>query len=101
MKLGRRTFLKIAGATGTAAPEVDWIKPRTVWLISTPEQRDLVEALIEEALALLRAHPAIVEARKQAHAWSDSARDLLASLPAGPARDVLALLCDYVVSRTG
>ena len=54
-----------------------------------------------EALALLRAHPAIAEARKQAHAWSDSARDLLASLPAGPPRDVLALLCDYVVSRTG
>lgn len=54
-----------------------------------------------EALALLRAHPAIGEARKQAHAWSDSARDLLDGLPAGPARDVLALLCDYVVSRTG
>lgn len=54
-----------------------------------------------EALALLRSHPAIVEARKQAHAWSDSARDLLDGLPAGPARDVLALLCDYVVSRTG
>jgi heptaprenyl diphosphate synthase len=54
-----------------------------------------------EALALLRAHPAIGEARKQAHAWSDSARDILGSLPPGPARDVLALLCDYVVSRTG
>jgi heptaprenyl diphosphate synthase len=54
-----------------------------------------------EALDLLRRHPAIGEARKQAHAWSDSARDLLDGLPAGPARDVLALLCDYVVSRTG
>lgn len=54
-----------------------------------------------EALALLRAHPAIAEARKQAHAWSDSARDLLVALPAGAPRDVLGLLCDYVVSRTG
>jgi heptaprenyl diphosphate synthase len=54
-----------------------------------------------EALALLRAHPAIDEARVQAHAWADSARSLLASLPPGPATDVLALLCDYVVSRTG
>ena len=54
-----------------------------------------------EALRLLRSHPAIDEARKQAHAWADSARELLVSLPAGPPRDVLALLCDYVVSRTG
>ena len=54
-----------------------------------------------EALRLLRAHPAIDDARKQAHAWSDSARELLLDLPQGPPRDVLALLCDYVVSRTG
>lgn len=54
-----------------------------------------------EALRLLRAHPGIEAARKEARAWSDSARDLLEGLPAGPARDVLALLCDYVVSRTG
>lgn len=54
-----------------------------------------------EALSLLRDHDGVVRARKEAHAWSDSARDLLAGLPAGPARDVLALLCDYVVSRTG
>ncbi len=54
-----------------------------------------------EALMLLRAHPAIDEARKQAHTWSDSARELLLQLPPGPPRDVLALLCDYVVSRTG
>jgi heptaprenyl diphosphate synthase len=54
-----------------------------------------------EALLLLRAHSAIDEARKQAHAWADSARELLVSLPEGPPRDVMALLCDYVVSRTG
>ncbi len=53
-----------------------------------------------EALGLLRAHPAVMEARKEAHGWSDSAREVLGGLPAGPARDVLALLCDYVVSRT-
>ena len=67
-------------------------------LLSRPLPDDAEHA---EALALLRSHPAIGEARKQAHAWSDSARDLLEGLPAGPARDVLALLCDYVVSRTG
>ena len=67
-------------------------------LLSRPLTDDVEHA---EALALLRSHPAIVEARKQAHAWSDSARDLLEALPTGPPRDVLALLCDYVVSRTG
>ena len=54
-----------------------------------------------EALALLRAHPAIDEARAQAHLWSEQARACLAPLPSGPAREVLELLCDYVVSRTG
>jgi len=28
-----------------AAPEIDWIKPRTVWLISAPGQQELVQAL--------------------------------------------------------
>ena len=54
-----------------------------------------------EALALLRAHPALEAARAQARGWSSSARDLLVDLPDGPPRDVLALLCDYVVTRTG
>jgi heptaprenyl diphosphate synthase len=54
-----------------------------------------------EALALLRAHAAIDEARAQAHLWSERARSCLEPLPAGPPREVLELLCDYVVSRTG
>lgn len=54
-----------------------------------------------EALALLRAHQAVDTARWQARAWADSARELLADLPAGPPREVLGLLCDYVVTRTG
>lgn len=54
-----------------------------------------------EALALLRAHAAIEEARSQARRWSDLARDSLQPLPDSPARAVLELLCDYVVSRTG
>jgi heptaprenyl diphosphate synthase len=54
-----------------------------------------------EALALLRAHPAMERARDQARRWSDDARAALAPLPAGPARDALELLCDYVVERSG
>ncbi len=54
-----------------------------------------------EALALLRAHPGIEQARVQARSWADQARDCLRTLPAIPARDALELLCDYVVTRTG
>jgi hypothetical protein len=54
-----------------------------------------------EALALLRAHPAIGLARAEAHRWADDARASLVVLPAGPAREALELLCDYVVDRTG
>lgn len=67
-------------------------------LLSRPLPDDAEHA---EALALLRAHAAVDSARKQANGWADSARELLVDLPAGPPRDVLALLCDYVVSRTG
>ena len=92
----REGILTLAGliALGSEDPADARLKD----LLSRPLPDDDEHA---EALALLRAHPAIGEARKQAHAWSDSARDLLEGLPAGPARDVLALLCDYVVSRTG
>ena len=54
-----------------------------------------------EALALLRNHKAINEARAQAHKWADNARASLIELPDVPARAALESLCDYVVSRTG
>lgn len=54
-----------------------------------------------EALSRLRAHPALVEARAVAQAWADDARSILTGLPAGPAHDALAGLCDYVVTRSG
>jgi heptaprenyl diphosphate synthase len=54
-----------------------------------------------EALALLRSHPAVEEARAEARRWANEARMQLAGLPQGSARTALELLCDYVVSRTG
>jgi len=53
-----------------------------------------------EALQLLRAHPALLEARREARRWADEARDALAPLPMIPAREALERLCDYVVTRT-
>ena len=67
-------------------------------LVSRPLPDDAEHA---EALELLRAHSALDVARAEARRWSDLARECLEPLPPGSARDVLALLCDYVVSRTG
>ncbi len=53
------------------------------------------------ALALLREHPSLEEARVQTQAWADGAREALAGLPAGPVRDALDALAEGVVSRTG
>ncbi|MBU6244862.1 MAG: polyprenyl synthetase family protein [Actinomycetales bacterium] len=54
-----------------------------------------------EALDLLRAHPAVEEARAEARRWAADARQQLAGLPDVPARAALELLCDYAVTRTG
>ncbi|MCI0687246.1 MAG: polyprenyl synthetase family protein [Sporichthyaceae bacterium] len=54
-----------------------------------------------EALELLRAHPAMGQARADARRWADDARAVLAPLPHIPARRALEALCDLVVSRTG
>ncbi len=53
-----------------------------------------------EALALVRAHPAMAAARADVQRWANDARAVLAPLPAGPARAALELLCDVVVSRS-
>ena len=71
---------------------------RLIELTSGPIHDDGEHA---EALALLRAHPAMRRARDEAHRWADEARSALTPLPAGPARDALEMLCDYVVERTG
>ena len=54
-----------------------------------------------EALALLRAHPAMDEARAYVQAEADAARALLDKLPEGPARDALDDICDTVATRLG
>lgn len=53
-----------------------------------------------EALALLRAHPVMQAAQAEVVRWAEQAREALAPLPEGPAKDALAALCDQVVGRT-
>jgi heptaprenyl diphosphate synthase len=59
------------------------------------------DALLSEALVLLRSHPSLSEARAVTQRWADEAREALQPLPDGPAKDALLHLCELVVGRTG
>lgn len=54
-----------------------------------------------EALELLRASPALAEARRTLQGYADSARAVLADLPDTSARAALAEVVDLVIDRTG
>jgi heptaprenyl diphosphate synthase len=58
------------------------------------------DALHAEALALLRAHPAMERARADLRQWVDEARAELATLPDMRARTAFMAMCDYVLTRT-
>ncbi len=67
-------------------------------LLSKPLTDDAEHA---EALTLLRAHPALDEARAYVQAEADAASALLATLPESSARAALQELCDTVATRLG
>lgn len=67
-------------------------------LLSKPLTDDAEHA---EALALLRVHPAMDEARSYVQAEADAASILLAKLPDSSARSALQELCETVVTRLG
>jgi heptaprenyl diphosphate synthase len=58
------------------------------------------DARLAEALAGLRAHPALGRARRDAVSYAEQARQTLAPLPEIPAREALDALCDLVADRT-
>ncbi|WP_229120073.1 polyprenyl synthetase family protein [Enemella evansiae] len=58
------------------------------------------DAELAEAIALLRAHAAVEDARVEVRRRAEVARGFLAPLPAGPAKDALNALCDQVVTRS-
>ena len=55
---------------------------------------------VDEALSLLRAHPALDESRREVRRWADLAREELLTLPDIPARAALLDICSSVVTRT-
>ncbi len=58
------------------------------------------DADLTEALGLMRAHPAMAEAREEILRRAEVARGHLAPLPEGTAKQALAALCDGVISRS-
>jgi heptaprenyl diphosphate synthase len=93
LREGIRT-LPMLYALAESGPGVDRLRA----LLSGPLTDD---ALIGEALWLLRESPALDRAARTLRSYTDAARTELAALPACPARDALASVTDYLAARTG
>jgi heptaprenyl diphosphate synthase len=72
---------------------------RLVELLNMPDLSD--PELHAEALALLRAHPAMEMAKADTRQWAEAARTEILGLPDAPARTAFEALCEFVVERTG
>ena len=72
---------------------------RLRWLLAEADLAD--DALLTEALALLRGHPALAESRAHVLSWAQGARNDIMALPDVPARAAFLALCDFVEKRTG
>ena len=83
-------------STASAAGQPD---QRLRWLLAEADLTD--EALLTEALAALRGHPALAESRAHVLSWAQGARNDLMTLPDVPARAAFLALCDFVEKRTG
>jgi heptaprenyl diphosphate synthase len=74
--------------------------PRDARLLELLDSDLSDDTLHAEALALLREHDALRQARAEVSRTADEARKLLEELPDNAARQALAGLCDMVVNRT-
>jgi heptaprenyl diphosphate synthase len=75
-------------------------RPEDARLISLLDGGLESDADLAEALGLLRAHPAMEEARAYVVARAGEAKELLKVLPEGPVRDALEAFADVVATRT-
>jgi geranylgeranyl pyrophosphate synthase len=82
--------------SGPALSEAD---ARLRWLLEDADLTD--EALLTEALTLLRRHQAMKESRADVLGWVHEARTSIEGLPDGPARAAFLAMCDFVEKRTG
>jgi heptaprenyl diphosphate synthase len=72
---------------------------RLRWLLEDADLTD--EALLTEALTLLRGHHAMKESRADVLTWVHEARTSIETLPDAPARAAFLAMCDFVEKRTG
>ena len=72
---------------------------RLRWLLDEADLTD--EALLNEALTLLRSHHAMKESRADVLHWVHGARAGIMALADVPARAAFLALCDFVERRTG
>jgi heptaprenyl diphosphate synthase len=84
------------GQAGTGQSAAD---ARLRWLLEDADLAD--EALLTEALTLLRGHQAMKESRADVLNWVHEARTSIKTLPDGPARAAFLAMCDFVEKRTG
>jgi heptaprenyl diphosphate synthase len=88
-----------AGDPAVGGPAPSPADERLRWLLEDADLSD--DALVDEALTLLRAHPAMAEARADVLSWVLGARNEMMALPDVPARAAFLALCDFVQKRTG
>ena len=86
-----------SSATLSADPSPTDVRLR--WLLDEADLTD--EALLAEALTLLRGHHARKESRADVLNWVHEARVSISGLSDGPARAAFLALCDFVEKRTG
>jgi heptaprenyl diphosphate synthase len=96
LRQGVRTLPVLYALRSTAASDGD---QRLRWLLEEADLSD--DALLTEALALLRAHSALADSRARVLSWAQGARNEIMALPAGPAQAAFLALCDFVEKRTG
>jgi heptaprenyl diphosphate synthase len=65
-------------------------------LLSAP----MDDATVAQVIPQLRNHQALKDAKKYLHELAEESKELLKSLPAGPARHALENLCQAIVERT-
>jgi heptaprenyl diphosphate synthase len=85
-----------AAGPGAEQPAAD---ARLRWLLEEADLTD--EALLTEALTLLRGHQAMKESRADVLNWVHEARTSIEALPDAPARAAFLAMCDFVEKRTG
>ena len=93
-----RSLTQPGPAAGPAASQ-SAADARLRWLLEDADLTD--EALLTEALTLLRGHHAMKESRADVLNWVHEARTSIETLPDGPARAAFLAMCDFVEKRTG